>query len=117
MSTDQRVNNPIKWATGTVVSIAQSQSNHSTFYHLALKISSENEDRPFEIITLFGPADINDLPFVVISDKVTVRYSSQTIVADQCGEPQRLLVQRQLLNVSIDWHSAYRRTSKYGDYS
>ena len=107
----------IKTAEGTVVAVVQSIVDATTIYHLALKIFDKKRDKAFEIVTFSG-YNIVDLPFVAAGDKVALTYRLHLGRAtDAHGKYHEFGVTNELLAVSIDWQSAYRKIFKYGDYS
>lgn len=111
---DNKESSPVKRAEGTVVAIAQSLLNNSTSYHLALKIFDKCVDNAFEIITFSG-VNIPELPLVAVGDKVRIQFMSRPITTYANVHADE--THSQLLDIRIDWQSAYRNTFKYGDFS
>ncbi len=116
MNKDQQHTSPILEADGTVVAIAKSLLDKSTSYHLALKIFDKGIKNAFEIITFSG-INLTELPLVAVGDKVSIQYALRPITAYADEKIHDVGTRNELLDIRIDWQSAYRNTFKYGDYS
>ena len=113
---DKTESSPVQLAEGIVVAISQSLYNNSTSYHLALKIFDKCGDTAFEIHTFSGIC-LTELPLVNVGDKVKIQYYSRPITTFKDGTTYPVTIANELLDIRIDWLSAYRNTFKYGDFS